>query len=205
MNNQQKIHTLLRRVNQQSGVYKNNLPTQCWEYQGILDKSGYGRFQGTLQKEYNTPFAHRLSYILHYGEFDKSLDVLHNCDNPCCVNPDHLRLGTHQENMNDRDQRGRQVALRGSNNPTSKLTDETIEKIKQDYFGGKQIKDIAQELGLHRKTISRVLNGETYDQTNIKEERYNEIKQDRENGMSYKQLEEKYGLSRSGLWKIINS
>lgn len=73
--------------------------TGCWLWAGSVYRQGYGK----IKKKYNHGFckAHRLSYFFHYGEFDRSLFVLHNCDNTYCVNPDHLRLGTIQDNNKD--------------------------------------------------------------------------------------------------------
>lgn len=74
----------------------------CWEFQGTLTK-GYGEFSILGTKMY----VHRASYIYHKGIFPESLHVLHNCDNPKCFNPDHLFLGTHQDNMRDKVLKGR--------------------------------------------------------------------------------------------------
>lgn len=84
----------------------------CWEFQGWRDRDGYGRFQA-----FNTRRAHRVSYILSHGPiFSDDLLVCHKCDNPPCINPDHLFLGTHKVNHTDRGNKGRQ------DNGRSKLT-----------------------------------------------------------------------------------
>lgn len=78
--------------------------SNCWERQTNLDRCGYGRFKiGGRQLG-----AHKISYILHKGDFDQSkYEVLHSCDNPCCINPDHLSVGTHKQNMRDMVSKGR--------------------------------------------------------------------------------------------------
>ena len=80
-----------------------NNENNCWEWQGCTIKDNYGMimFKG---EQYLT---HRLSYELFFGEFDKNLCVCHKCDNPICINPEHLFLGTHQENMTDMKNKGR--------------------------------------------------------------------------------------------------
>jgi 5-methylcytosine-specific restriction endonuclease McrA len=69
----------------------------CWEWTARKNKYGYGEFlySGRVWK------SHRLSYLLEYGDYDFSLIVLHTCDNPSCVNPNHLMLGTQKENVQD--------------------------------------------------------------------------------------------------------
>ena len=77
----------------------------CWEWIAFRLKSGYGRFwyKGAPHQ------AHRVSWMLHnLSEIPKGQCVLHRCDNPPCVNPDHLFLGTDADNVRDRDQKGRQ-------------------------------------------------------------------------------------------------
>ena len=86
--------------------YNNILKIEngCWEWQKSRNLKGYGYFQTLGQR-----LAHRVSYIIHNGEFDKKLCVLHRCDNPPCVNPDHLFLGTVNDNNKDRHAKGRTV------------------------------------------------------------------------------------------------
>jgi len=82
---------------------KVNKTSGCWNWTARKNKHLYGEFL------YNNKVwkAHRLSYLIYYGDFDLSLFVLHKCDNPSCVNPDHLFLSTQKENMMDMSKKGR--------------------------------------------------------------------------------------------------
>lgn len=84
---------------------------RCWNWIGHLDKRGYGR----LELNNGCAYAHRVVYELIHGRTE--LDVLHSCDNPACVRPDHLRAGTHQENMRDMLVRGRHGSLKKTHCP----------------------------------------------------------------------------------------
>lgn len=75
----------------------------CWIWMAYRNKKGYGRFR-VQNKMW---LAHRVSWSLSNGEIPKGKQILHKCDNPPCVNPDHLKLGTSVDNMRDRDQRRR--------------------------------------------------------------------------------------------------
>lgn len=84
------------------------LKSGCWQWKGSSNKDGYGttRYMG------KSIMAHRLSFLLHGGEIPDGMCVLHSCDNPPCVNPDHLFLGTHQDNMDDMARKGRRYYKR---------------------------------------------------------------------------------------------
>jgi hypothetical protein len=80
------------------------LEVGCWEWQSFRNDQGYGNF-----KVLGETLAHRVSYILHRGKIPENICVLHRCDNPSCVNPDHLFLGTWADNNKDRHKKGRTV------------------------------------------------------------------------------------------------
>lgn len=88
-----------------------NKDTGCMEWQGQVGSSGYGQIKafGKMVS------CHRLSFELYNGAIPFNLEVMHSCDNRICVNPDHLSLGTHKENMNDMADKGRRV--QGKPNP----------------------------------------------------------------------------------------
>jgi len=78
--------------------------TDCWEWNAGKNVHGYG----LVRFNKKTSLAHRVSYKIFNGDIPKNMKVLHICDNPVCVNPEHLRLGSHVENMIDMARKGRQ-------------------------------------------------------------------------------------------------
>ena len=84
-------------------------PSGCWIWTGGIDKDGYGR--GFRAEGSRKPGAHCFAYERTYGAIPLGLFVLHSCDNPRCVNPEHLSLGTHADNMADMMRKGRNAAL----------------------------------------------------------------------------------------------
>lgn len=84
---------------------EKNGPSLCWEWRAVKDRYGYGRF--CLGVDQRGALAHRTAWFVKYGEIPHGKSVLHKCDNPACVNPEHLYLGTQLENMRDMLQKGR--------------------------------------------------------------------------------------------------
>lgn len=78
-------------------------PDECWPWKGVKHGPGYGAFH-VFRKKVN---AHRIAYMIHHGQTDPKLDVLHVCDNRLCQNPSHLFQGTHLDNMHDMIAKGR--------------------------------------------------------------------------------------------------
>lgn len=124
-------------------VDKNSHPL-CWLWTGGSRK---GNGYGDIRVGVNTRPAHRVSWGLHNGIIPEGLFVLHKCDNPSCVNPDHLFLGTHQDNMDDMVMKGRSYTgphkpnpntfdRRGENNVKSILTDAQVYELRSKYMDG---------------------------------------------------------------------
>lgn len=129
----------------------------CWNWIGSKN-NGYGIFKLNYKKTY----AHRLSFELNIGNIPADLQVLHKCDNPSCVNPNHLFLGTHQENMKDRNSKGRTSTVPrncGELCWSSKLTENQIIEIKLLLDEGiLNCKQIAGQFNTSRQNISHIKN-----------------------------------------------
>jgi hypothetical protein len=93
--------------------FKQGTPDECWEWIGSTDIENYGIVKWN-KKRFR---AHRISYELFKGEIPKGLCVCHSCDNPKCVNPNHLWVGTIKENNTDRTQKGRNADRKGEKHP----------------------------------------------------------------------------------------
>jgi len=102
--------------------------------------------------------VHRVSYEWARGAIPEGVLVLHSCDNRLCVNPQHLRLGTHQDNMDDMVRAGRQRSERGAAHAQAKLTPEAVSEIRDRYAeGGVTQKVLAEEYGISSTHIGRIL------------------------------------------------
>jgi hypothetical protein len=108
----------------------NKRPSGCWEWASVIRESKPGGIKyGKVEFHEKSYSAHRFSWFLTHGEFPKNLFVCHKCDNPLCVNPDHLFLGTNTDNMVDCKLKGR--TSRGIGRPNAKLTDAAALEIAQ--------------------------------------------------------------------------
>lgn len=96
------------------------VPGECWIFLGGWNQDRYGNFwvNGVCDK------AHRHSYRLFKGEIPTGMLICHTCDNPPCINPDHLYAGTNTDNTRDKMDRGRFASVDGANNPSAFLTEE---------------------------------------------------------------------------------
>ncbi len=126
---------------------------ECWEWQGAKDPNGYGRFCGQEH------LAHRQSYRLTHGLKETDC-VLHQCDNPSCVNPNHLFIGTMADNVADMIRKGRMAV--GSDLPNARLTDDKIPQIRKQLADGVHIASVAKAFGVHRRTIFDIREGVTW-------------------------------------------
>lgn len=149
MNEEQKRRKFLSYANQQSGVRLNNLPTDCWIWEGTIDGNGYGHLQ-TIWATQMGKFAHRIAYMLFKGEIPDGQLIRHRCDNRLCVNPEHLELGTKKDNNRDCLERNPRASGR-------KLQPEEYPKIMERWTNGELLKDIAKEYGMNWKSVSRAL------------------------------------------------
>ncbi len=125
----------------------------CWPWTGHRDADGYGRIMVRVKTKrgHTVRPAHRVAYGLFVGPVPNELLVLHKCNNPCCVNPNHLRLGTPLENMADRSRSGN--TLRGEMSPVAKLTAKDIRAIRRDT---RYQYVIAKDYGIIQAHVSRI-------------------------------------------------
>ena len=131
----------------------------CWIWTAYTNSDGYGKFK--IGKR--TCNAHRMAWMLCCGSIPKGMLVLHHCDNPPCVNPDHLYLGTDADNVRDRDNRNRIQHARGIAQGSHKLTDEQVLEIRMLYNDGKYSEcDIADKFGVSQSTIGCIINYKTW-------------------------------------------
>lgn len=141
---------------------KVKITDSCWLWTACANEDGYGRMN---VRSYDPPVsAHRLSWIIHFGPIPDGKCVLHDCpggDNPACVNPAHLWLGTDFDNARDRDQKGRNNQAKGENHGRHKLTMVEVSKIKSELrkeaYG--DVSRLARRYGVSTGTIGKIKRG----------------------------------------------
>jgi hypothetical protein len=136
---------------------------ECWEWLASKNVKRYGQFWYRHSGKYVSGTAHRFSWMIHYGKIPDDMLVCHHCDNPACVNPNHLFLGTNQDNMNDRNRKNRQAKLKGSANGFSILYEKQVIEIKNLLKQGDlSFPKIAKIYGVSRSTISAISTGQNW-------------------------------------------
>lgn len=146
-------------------ILANHIITEdgCWEFQGYRDQNGYGRLYlcaNGLSPPKRKYFAHRAAYAFFNGVDPGKKCVCHRCDNPGCINPGHLFLGSHAKNMADMVAKGRSLA--GSRNPKAKLTDSVVIAIVEDIKAGKSNTAIAREYPVSHGMVSLIRHGKCW-------------------------------------------
>lgn len=128
----------------------------CYLWEASVGKDGYGTFKlrGKNRK------AHRVAYVLSYGPVSRADVVCHKCDNRACVNPGHLFLGSHRDNMKDMTAKGRQA--KGGRCHLTKLSAASVLEIYARAHNGEPHLDIARDFGIGRRNVSEIKRGKTW-------------------------------------------
>ena len=140
-------------------VSKADHPKGCWLWTACGRGTGYGalKIAGCV---YDT---HRISWMIHRGDIPAGMLVCHTCDNRRCVQPDHLFLGTSQDNVRDMIEKGRRGIIRGAICGAAKLTDERVLQIRELFAAGAfSQRKLAPMFGVNSTTISSIVRGLTW-------------------------------------------
>ena len=173
-------------------VQKSDSPEGCWVWTGGKAGAGYGK----LSHNKRSIYAHRFSYQHFIGDIPENLFVCHRCDNPACVNPQHLFLGTQKDNMQDMSRKGRQVfqvhpekAPRGDLNGTRKHPESRPRGDKhhfklypEDHANGERVHTAKLNTAKVREIRLRYAKG----------------------GASYEALGREYGITKSTVGRIVH-
>lgn len=140
---------------------------ECWRWLGFVDGKGYGRFNlpGVAGRKYVSESAYRVAWAIENGPIPPGGHILHNCDNPICVRPAHLRVGTHADNMRDMKERKRANGRGkpGEDAPHAVLTWPQVREIRRRYAAETISHEaLARDFGVNRATITYLLNGHTW-------------------------------------------
>jgi hypothetical protein len=152
--NQKELISFWERVDKRkSKTFYNG--ERCWEWTASLTKKGYGQFGHNLKR------SHRVSWVIAYGEIQDNLQVLHHCDNPPCVNPHHLFLGTNQDNRKD-------MMSKGRGGCSMKLNYTQVCEIRRRYawwgIGGDSAPTLAKEFGVSTNSVIAIIKNKNWKQ-----------------------------------------
>ena len=129
----------------------------CWLWLGMQQ---YGKLYGIFCWKNKNIKAHRASWEIYRGPIPDGIHVLHKCDVPSCVNPDHLFLGTQRDNVEDCHRKGRNNSLKGERQHLAKLTADIVIEIRAS--SGSTLEELGHKYGVTKSTIGRVLSRKTW-------------------------------------------
>ena len=132
---------------------------ECWEWVGAVNSRGYGNFSRGRKREGQVR-AHRFSWELHNGAIPRGMVVCHRCDNPSCVRPDHLFLGTPTQNVHDATRKGRNYL--GPKTWSAKLTAIQVREIRLLHASGQSMCSIGRQYGVVHETIRAIIHRRTW-------------------------------------------
>ena len=138
--------------------------SECWEWQGAKYK-GYGRITvgSRINGSRHTEGVHRIAYLTWVGDIPTGYEVCHTCDNPCCINPKHLFVGTKADNAHDRDNKNRNVIKVGEEQPRAKLTKKAVKDARWERAYKKtSYQALADKYGVNKTTIRYAIKGKTW-------------------------------------------
>lgn len=140
---------------------------ECWEWKATRSHKGYGEFYSKLRGGRKTR-AHQVAWILSHGEIPDGMCVCHKCDNPACVNPRHLFVGTALDNNKDKMEKGRWKSrfLYGIDHPQhgtkskfNKLTEDNVKEIRILKNSGYTLRSIAERFGVSHGVVNNIIQG----------------------------------------------
>lgn len=202
---------------------------ECWEWTACRNANGYGTI-GSGGRKGRAVLAHRVSYEIHFSPIPGGLCVLHSCDNPSCVNPAHLHLGTNFDNVQEAIERNLRWVHLGSKAGTAKLTEDDVRSIRLEYSQDptSSLKSLAIKYGVSDPAIRMILTGKGWKHVGdspayvpktsrlnslkgsqvhaakLTEEQVREIRLKRSvGGYSVRQLSAEYGLTIGTIGNII--
>lgn len=134
-------------------------PNECWLWKGCGSRNRRGEIYGHFRVNGRMTRATRVSYELHNGPVPAGMVVRHKCDNPPCVNPAHLEVGTQRDNVKDRYDRGRQNHVAGEKHGNAKLTEQNVRDIRSRAAAGANKHAMAREYGVSNYAIYHAIHG----------------------------------------------